>query len=233
MSVFIYSVRNRLDGKGYIGQAVNPQRRWAQHVAYSKHSARPSVLAKAMWTVGVEQFAFEPMMEFDTQDEANEAEIFMIRACGTQDPEKGFNVTSGGGFKPLAEDARKRSATANTGKKRTPLQLVQISKASKAVWDRSLSDGARVRPFPGGAPQRTHCARGHTYAEGAYKNGKWRSCRSCSLEYSRERRKFYCRYGHSLADAIPAVRGSRRYCRTCKEERRTGGKVLPVRVNLR
>ncbi len=83
--MILYSVRNVLSGKGYIGKTNYPHARWTQHQQAS------SPLGEAIRGLGVGNFRFEPMMEFD-DDEAIAAEKYMIEACQTRQVQGGYNV---------------------------------------------------------------------------------------------------------------------------------------------
>lgn len=116
--MILYSVRNLVDGKGYIGQTIRPPlKRWKQHLT-EKRSGRP--LHSAIRKYGVENFRFEPIMEFSDREELDQAEIHMIRACRTLTTEHGYNLLIGGRRGPIgprsAEDRAKISA-ALKGKK--------------------------------------------------------------------------------------------------------------------
>lgn len=93
---FLYSVRNVVNGKSYIGQTHRKyvDQRWREHKQAARKVAQ-GLLYRAMRKYGELSFIFEPLMVFDSQKEVDEAEIALITACGTQG-HGGYNLAPGG-----------------------------------------------------------------------------------------------------------------------------------------
>ena len=60
--MFIYQIKNKINGKSYIGQTIkNPQERWKKHISISKKEEHKdtSYIHKAIRKDGIENFEFE------------------------------------------------------------------------------------------------------------------------------------------------------------------------------
>lgn len=155
MEFCLYSIRNLLNGKGYIGQTTQkPALRWKSHV-----NGTGQVVHFAIKKYGSQNFAFEPMMTFGTQADLDAAEIYMIKVCGTQVP-FGYNVEIGGSNPPLSEASRKKISDAQRrlfreqperrkwvgdrfrGKKLSPEQVKNMAAGHLGI---RLSDEARAK----------------------------------------------------------------------------------------
>lgn len=87
----IYKITNKINGHIYIGQSVNPQARWRDHiVGYSANST--SLIHRAIVKYGVENFDFEILGWFE---DYNEKEIEYIQQYRCLAP-YGYNIRPGG-----------------------------------------------------------------------------------------------------------------------------------------
>ena len=91
----IYKITNMIDGKCYIGQAVDLASRWKQHIKRGIGAEAPTrnKLYPAMLSIGAENFMFEILQECP-RNELNEREKYWISYF--QSKEYGYNVTAGG-----------------------------------------------------------------------------------------------------------------------------------------
>lgn len=92
----IYKIENLINGKVYIGQAININKRWNVHKLiyndiYSSSYKYP--LYRAMRKYGIENFSFE-VLEECKKEELNEKEKFYINKFNSYF--KGYNQTLGG-----------------------------------------------------------------------------------------------------------------------------------------
>lgn len=90
--MYIYQITNLINGKIYIGQTNNIQKRLANH----RCSNDPNmVIARALRKYGVDNFKFEVLLRGLTPDEANQKEIEFIKEKNSLVP-YGYNVATGG-----------------------------------------------------------------------------------------------------------------------------------------
>jgi len=107
----IYMIENKINGKKYIGQSWDIEKRWYGH----RHSEKNVHLRSAFNKYGIDNFEFRVLCDFDehelTQDYLNDLEIAYIDILCTSDPNKGYNKNFGGalGSKPTKETRTKIS----------------------------------------------------------------------------------------------------------------------------
>ena len=90
--MYIYQITNLINGKIYIGQTNNVQKRWANHRCNNDPNM---VIARALRKYGVDNFKFEVLLRGLTPDEANQKEIEFIKEKNSLVP-YGYNVATGG-----------------------------------------------------------------------------------------------------------------------------------------
>ena len=135
--IAIYIRRNTINGKGYVGQSVDPLHRW-HHESYEK-----AVIGHALRKYGVECFDSQILFWVQTRDAANFWECYLIELYDTLRP-KGYNIRDGGSHgnpfagKSVAEmeviiakmsAARKGENNPNWGKHHSPKTRAKISAA--------------------------------------------------------------------------------------------------------
>lgn len=91
----IYKITNQINGKCYIGQSIDIEKRWKQHISDAKNSNRKKCpyFHKALIKYGIENFKFE-ILEECLIDKLNEREIYWIKFYNSY--ENGYNLTPGG-----------------------------------------------------------------------------------------------------------------------------------------
>lgn len=95
--VGIYKITNQVNGKVYIGQSIDIEGRLYEHkyrAYYAKEGVYRSILSKAIYKYGVENFIFE-VLEETTVDELDEREIYYIAFFNSIQP-NGYNIEAGG-----------------------------------------------------------------------------------------------------------------------------------------
>jgi len=108
----IYSIKNKLNGKEYIGQTrYHVEKRWGEHACAKKQI---TTIGYALKKHGTENFEFS-VIETCDDDLLNEREIFWIAERKTVAP-LGYNQTSGGlSFMPSEETRKKISVRTREG----------------------------------------------------------------------------------------------------------------------
>ena len=148
----IYAVTNRISGKYYIGQTIQPvSRRFSQHV-HSKRQTGP--LSKAIHKYGAESFEINVLAEANSIDQLNELEILWILLTRSNVKGIGYNATSGGLNHLPTDETRMNMSLANGGRKHTPESKAKISR-SKMGW----------KPTPEGIAKMAASLRGKQLSE--------------------------------------------------------------------
>lgn len=98
----LYKITNLENNKVYIGQTVEPSKRWYQH---RRDSATPKYpIHHAINKYGVQGFEFEIIALCKTQDNANYLEELLIKQYDSLvQNSKGYNVSLGGSVAPKSE----------------------------------------------------------------------------------------------------------------------------------
>lgn len=89
----IYKIQNLINGKLYIGQSVDIEQRWKEHISAAKGDYYHYTLYKAMRKYGIENFSFS-IIEECNRDELSEKEKYWIKFYNSY--EEGYNSTLGG-----------------------------------------------------------------------------------------------------------------------------------------
>lgn len=96
MACGIYKLTNKLNGKSYIGQAIDIRKRWREHKCASLNPNNKDfnmVIHKAIRKYGIENFNLEIIEECE-QSELNDKEIYWIDKYNTY--HQGYNASIGG-----------------------------------------------------------------------------------------------------------------------------------------
>ena len=112
----IYIITNKINNKKYVGQTINPKKRWSAHKYEGIHYNYTNIaLYNAMKKYGVENFEFKVIESNIDINEINDRETFWIKKINTYKP-NGYNLTFGGeglqGFKMSKESKDKLSKIA-------------------------------------------------------------------------------------------------------------------------
>lgn len=91
MKKSIYIIKNDINNKVYIGQAINVSKRFREHTYYREN--RLSLIDAAIHKYGKQHFWYE-ILEENIED-YNEKEIYYINKYNSQRP-NGYNITIGG-----------------------------------------------------------------------------------------------------------------------------------------
>ena len=116
---------NKENGKKYIGiTSQSPKRRWQNGAGYGTQPYFYRAILKYGW------FGFRHDILFQNleKEEAEAKERELISLYETQDPEKGYNLTSGGeDCKKMSEEAKRKISMARKGIPRSDETKTKIS----------------------------------------------------------------------------------------------------------
>ena len=121
----IYKIENLINHKVYIGQSIDIERRFRNHI---NNEASPH-LKRAFEKYGIENFSFEIIKE--TKD-LDYWEIFLIQLYRATDKIYGYNSDFGGNARKVcSEEHKQKISKANRGRKFTNEHKEKLSKAKK------------------------------------------------------------------------------------------------------
>ena len=132
MRFFVYQILNTSNGKVYIGQTIDPKRRWHHHKYYNKKTNQHFTYAFKKY--GVESFQFYIIQELYSKQEMDDAEIYWIKYYNSKNDNFGYNITEGGskalGFKH-SEETKLKLSLINKGKTASEETRKKLSEAGK------------------------------------------------------------------------------------------------------
>lgn len=95
----IYAIKNKINGKMYVGQSVNIKKRWYMHKRKLKMNIHHNNHLQYSWNkYGEQSFEFKVLIELESKDEQelNTLEKNFIKKFNTSSNKFGFNKTEGG-----------------------------------------------------------------------------------------------------------------------------------------
>lgn len=136
----IYSIVNLVNGKIYVGSAVNLNKRWKNHKVELRLDRHCNIYLQSAWNkYGEENFSFI-VLEYCEREKLIEREQFWIDWNNCCDREVGYNLAPKAGsllgFKPTPETLAKLSAI-RKGKPRSEAAKAAI----KAGWEKRKAAG--------------------------------------------------------------------------------------------
>ena len=94
----IYLITNKINGKKYVGQSVDIERRFRDHVNRAFNSSSnefDSPLHRAFRKYGIDNFSFTVLAECD-KEKLNSLEKEYIQRYNTLQEDAGYNIDAGG-----------------------------------------------------------------------------------------------------------------------------------------
>ena len=128
----IYCYTNKINGKKYVGQTINPEQIYNAHKSNYQnpnHTEYNSLIHKAFRKYGFNNFTYEVLVKgIDDINVLNELEIYYIKKFNCQTP-NGYNVEAGGKncAKPNTLEHRKQEISGQA--KLTEEEVIELRKA--------------------------------------------------------------------------------------------------------
>lgn len=112
----IYKIKNKLNGKSYIGQTWSDV---GHRVAQHRYSQNKSIIGSALKKYGNENFDISILAESDNQDVLNWLEFQFIEKENSYSP-NGYNIKTGGlNSGPLPEETKRKIGEKSAQRKHT------------------------------------------------------------------------------------------------------------------
>lgn len=112
--VIIYLIKNKINGKKYIGQTIRSlELRWKEHLRRKDDF----LIHKAIMKYGKDNFEIELVEKTSVFSKLNNLERYYIKTLDTLMP-NGYNMTSGGS--EITKEIRKKISLKTKGKKKRP-----------------------------------------------------------------------------------------------------------------
>lgn len=126
----IYKLWNEINIKLYIGQTANLAKRARGGEGYKGCRHLYHAIKKYGWNV----FHYEILAICETQEEANELEIYYINLYDTTNPDKGYNISLGGAVRATNEETKKKISNSVKELWKDPNYAVNIIEKRKQAW---------------------------------------------------------------------------------------------------
>jgi group I intron endonuclease len=136
----IYRIFNKVNGKSYVGSAIDSADRWYEHKRILKHNSHHSPrLQHAVNKYGLENFEFILIEKIKDISKLLEREQYWINYFDAANPEKGYNINKTAGSRlgmHHTEETKERISIKKLGmtppNKGKPMSSEQKEKLSKA-----------------------------------------------------------------------------------------------------
>ncbi len=142
----VYAITNTVNGKLYVGSAVNISARWRMHRSQLRRGIHHSNHLQSAWDKHGEQaFLFSILQEVGERERLIEEENKWIVQKDSANRSKGYNLCVAAGSQlgmKHSDDARKRISDAHKGRKKSPDHQEAINLALRG---RKLSDEHRAK----------------------------------------------------------------------------------------
>ena len=131
MNCGIYMIQNKVNNKMYIGQAVDIEKRWNDHIWNLNNKRNENRhFINAWYKYGEENFKFTILLECKESD-LNMYEEYYIFELMTYDPRVGYNKNYGGDSGRPTEEAKRKMSEAQKGKQLSEEHKRKISESQK------------------------------------------------------------------------------------------------------
>ena len=136
----IYLIRNRISGKGYVGQAKDVFKRWRGHLKQVREGS-DMIVHRAIRKLGSEGFDFL-LLQMCPEDQLNDREVYWVRVLDTFG-KRGYNATTGGDFGRVVSDRMRHKLSVM--RKGVPRSPETVRKMALAATGRVVSKETRLR----------------------------------------------------------------------------------------
>ena len=131
MTCGIYMIQNKVNGKIYIGQSVNIEKRWKNHKSELRGNHHDNEHLQHAWNkYGEDNFEFTVICECD-ENQLNAREEYYIFELMSYDRRVGYNRTYGGGSGLPTEETRQKRSEIQKIRMSNPEIRKKISEANK------------------------------------------------------------------------------------------------------
>lgn len=128
---YIYKISNTINDKIYIGQTIDPSRRWKEH---KRSKENGMLIARALLKYGPDNFNFDVIASCCTLEDANMIEALIISQYDSANISYGYNIDPGGNTTPRNEETCKKISISSMGKPGT-----NKGKSFSNEWKNNLS----------------------------------------------------------------------------------------------
>ena len=167
----VYIHTNKINGKMYVGQTIygnNPKRRWGGGNGYKGCEYFYNAIQKYGW----DKFEHEIIANNLTADEADNFEKLLITKLDLRNPNKGYNLESGGTKnKTLSESTKKKISESKIGKSNGPRSEETKKRISEGNKGKVLSDATKQKI----SGVRKECWTDEDYRRNQIEKHKWQT----------------------------------------------------------
>lgn len=150
MTCGIYLIKNKLTNQIYIGQSINIERRWKQHI--NSNDFGHSYIDNAIQKYGKDNFVLQIITKLpNNQFLLDEHEKYWIKFYNAYTNKNNYNLTPGGDFSPMrSEEIRKKHRESvrnknNTKQRNSKYTLWDSSKTQYSISN-MFRDNTKLNP---------------------------------------------------------------------------------------
>lgn len=145
--MFVYRIKNIVNGKVYIGQSVNAKRRWVDHKAKLNRNQHPNEHLQSAWQFyNARSFEFDILEQCTSKEMTNQREVYYINEYKALDREFGYNIRTGGDSFNHSQESKLKMSKSKLGFKHTDETKIKISKNnSRHMLGKTHTDESKMK----------------------------------------------------------------------------------------